>query len=274
MTSGRFANLEMPGAQPPPGTGQPAGAGPGGAPGARVFIPEDKDAQAWLREGVEHEFAGDFEPALRSFSSALNENPLLLAAWVGQLWMLLQLEEYPEAKMWADKALEQFPEAQDLLAAKSLALFRMGQESEARALNDTALQKKGESALVWLTRGEIMVGSSRAAAEECFQHALRIADREDATLLRIVGIALRYRKYSLALSMLKQAIAQHPDSAQAWYLQGQAQEQLGLAADAAQSFAEAAELAPDSSLYKKASYRQAPGLGARLLGLFRRVTRQ
>jgi tetratricopeptide (TPR) repeat protein len=174
--------------------------------------------------------------------------------------------------VWADKALEHFPESPDLLAAKSLALFRMGHENEGRALNDTALEKRGESALVWLARGEIMLRSSRKAAEECFGHALRTADRAtDVTLLRIVAVALRNSKYSLALTLLRKAIAARPGTAHAWYLQGVAQDELGLAAEAQRSFREAADLAPGNSLYKAALWRREPGLVTRMARAWRRL---
>ena len=38
--------------------------------------------------------------------------------------MLIELAEYREAKIWADKALERFPHEPELLAAKAVALGR------------------------------------------------------------------------------------------------------------------------------------------------------
>src|SRR5688572_30685966 len=65
---------------------------------------------------------GDFEKALRSFAKALEFNPGNAGAWSGQVRMLIELGEFNEAKVWADKALEHFPTDPELLAAKGVAL--------------------------------------------------------------------------------------------------------------------------------------------------------
>jgi Flp pilus assembly protein TadD len=44
--------------------------------------------------------------------------------WTGQVRMLIELKEFHEAKLWADKALEKFPNEPELLAAKAVALAR------------------------------------------------------------------------------------------------------------------------------------------------------
>jgi len=50
-----------------------------------------------------------FEPALRFYSKVLEYNPGTLAAWTAQVRMLIELGEFREAKLWANKALERFP---------------------------------------------------------------------------------------------------------------------------------------------------------------------
>src|SRR5216683_8292380 len=69
---------------------------------------------------------GNFEAALRLFSKVLEFNPENAAAWTGQVRMLIELGEFGEAKLWADKALEHFPREPELLAAKAVALGRTG----------------------------------------------------------------------------------------------------------------------------------------------------
>ena len=49
---------------------------------------------------------GKFESALRLYSKVLEFNPQNAAAWTGQVRMLIELAEFREAKLWADKALE------------------------------------------------------------------------------------------------------------------------------------------------------------------------
>src|SRR3989442_15749292 len=53
--------------------------------------------------------SGQFEEALRHYAKVLEFNPSNVSAWAGQVRMLIELNEFPEAKKWADKALEKFP---------------------------------------------------------------------------------------------------------------------------------------------------------------------
>jgi len=69
---------------------------------------------------------GDFEQALRNYSKVLEYNPQNAAAWTAQVRMLIELGEFREAKLWADKALERFPQWPELLAAKADAPGRAG----------------------------------------------------------------------------------------------------------------------------------------------------
>jgi len=270
VTEGRFANLEF-GDEGAARPGQPSQRSPAAEARAGDFGTELKDAQYYLRQAEAQELEGNHEAALRSYSAALGENHLLLDAWVGQLRMLLELEEYPEARLWADKALERFPDNPAILAAKSIALHRMGLRRDARALNDSALQAKGESALVWLCRGELVLAESRPAALECLNHAFRLASPKGPTLMHTGAVLLRYGQYGSALTALQRAAAALPRAARVWYLLGRAQEELGLLAQARVSYAQAHELAPRHRLYKEAAMNKRRGLAARMKGVLRRL---
>ena len=261
MRSGRFANLEL------DGDGSSEGAVPAEAGGPPPSATELRDAQYYLREAVERELAGEYEAALRSYSVALGEDPLALDAWAGQVWMLLQLEEYPEARLWADKALESFPDNPHLVALKSIALYRMGECGEARELNSAALGRKGQSTWVWLGRGEIMLADDRAAAEDCFKHAARVASQQGLALLRAATVYLRYRHYSRAMSTLQEVTSASPRLGWAWYLLGRAQEQLGLIDQAQLSYGQAVGSCPQRSLYREAAHNAKTRRG----GLIRRL---
>ena len=50
--------------------------------------------------------------------------PRLVAGWVGQVQMLVQLQEYPEADLWSRKGLELFPNNGELLAGRAQAFCR------------------------------------------------------------------------------------------------------------------------------------------------------
>ena len=266
VTSGRFSNLEFDdGAD----KGQPP-AQKAGAPLRHArFVAEDRDAGHCVRQAEAQELAGDHEAALRSFSAALGEDPLLFDAWLGQARMLVELGEYPEARLWVDKALEKLPDNPQLLAVKSMAMYRMGLCHDARALNDTALQGKGESALVWVCRGELMLADRRAAADECFAHAKRLANPKGPTLMHIGAAYLRCGHYSLAMATLQEAAAAIPKAARVWYLLGRTQHELGLTSQANVSLAQARQLAPDNARYRDAA--AAKGSGGAVRGILRRL---
>src|SRR2546423_1623737 len=88
--------------------------------------PTVKDAQYYLGEARGAFEGGRFEEALRGYAKVLEFDPHCAAAWTGQVRMLIELHEFREAKLWADKALETFPNDAELLAAKAVALARSG----------------------------------------------------------------------------------------------------------------------------------------------------
>jgi len=98
------------------------------------------DAAAYMDRAKRHVLAGRHDKAIAAYTAALRENPLLVDAWVGQLWMLLDLGEYPEARLWADKALAHFPDHPDLQARNCLAAWRAGRRKVGRDLNVAALE--------------------------------------------------------------------------------------------------------------------------------------
>src|SRR5215213_4878430 len=82
---------------------------------------QNKDEAFYLREAGDFFETGRFEQALRSYAKALEQNPKSAAGWTGQVRMLIELGEYKEAKLWAEKALAMFPREGELLAAKAVA---------------------------------------------------------------------------------------------------------------------------------------------------------
>ena len=81
-----------------------------------------KDEAYYLAEARAAFENGKFEPGLRFYAKVLEFNARNAAAWTGQVRMLIELGEFREAKLWADKALERFPNEPELLAAKAVAL--------------------------------------------------------------------------------------------------------------------------------------------------------
>src|SRR5881275_2834870 len=127
----RFANLELGGESEEQ---QP-----------KLLVKEElyhlKEAQAAFENG-------SFESALRLYAKVLEFNPQNAAAWTGQVRMLIELGEFREARLWADKALERFPHEPELLAAKAVALARSGDLDGALVFSDTSIEEHGSAPYV------------------------------------------------------------------------------------------------------------------------------
>src|SRR4051794_34881096 len=80
---------------------------------------DDRDALHWLRVATDQRRNGEYEKSLRHYSRALELDRSQVSGWVGQVQMLIALEEYPEAELWARKALELFKSNAELLAARA-----------------------------------------------------------------------------------------------------------------------------------------------------------
>src|SRR5208283_4689503 len=141
----------------------------------------------------------DFERALRLYAKVLEYNTQNAAAWTGQVRMLIELGEYREAKLWADKALERFPNEPELLAAKAVALGRSGDLQGALAFSDASIEEHGDTPYVWLARGD-------HRADYCFEKALLLAPRDWFVAWLAARIRFYHKQFVLALKLLQQAI--------------------------------------------------------------------
>src|SRR5262245_5715202 len=109
----------------------------------------------------------NFEQGLRLYSKVLEFNPDNALAWSGQVRMLIELGEFREAKLWADKALERFPHEPELLAAKAVALARSGDLEGAIAFSDASIEERGDTAYILLERGDVLLVREEARDEYC-----------------------------------------------------------------------------------------------------------
>jgi tetratricopeptide (TPR) repeat protein len=266
MSGGRFNNLEFGGHETPE---QPGEWTNDHAPEQSAFQQELRDGSYHLQLARKLELAGDTEEAMRAYSAALGEDPRQLSGWIGQLWLLGELEEFPELDLWARKALETFPDNPQLMAMRSIGLHRMGHRQEARDLNDMALERSGESDTVWLARAEVMMSEQRLAAEECLNHARRATEEEAIMLLRAGAICLRHDRLQMGVRHLESLVASH-ESARGWFLLGELRKRLGLVEPARVAFEQAATLAPTNMNYKQAGRSADPGFLGRISGIFRR----
>jgi tetratricopeptide (TPR) repeat protein len=165
---------------------------------------------------------------LRNYSRALEVNNLFLAGWAGQVRMLIDLQEYKEAIVWSDKAMELFPEHPEFLSYKAIASFRDARFDQAMAFSDNALGKDNPGPWVWLARMELLTKKNRRIAESCIPKAIACAGRE-APLIRLEAgrILMRYRLYVMAMDFLSTAARDFPKSALAWLELGRCQRKLG-----------------------------------------------
>lgn len=188
--------------------------------------------------------AGRFEEALRGYAKVLEFDPACAPAWAGQVRMLIELGESAEANLWADKALERFPNDPEILAGKAVALARLGDLKAALSFSDAAVEAQGDIPYVWLARGDVLLARMEKRAEFCFDRALSLATRDWMIPWLVSRILWFYRKFSRALQQAQKAVEMDPGRAVAWLQFGRCQLALGLAQGAGQSFEHARGLDP------------------------------
>ena len=159
--------------------------------------------------------------------------------------MLIELGEYEEALLWADKALELFPEHPDLLASKAVASTRTGDLEKAMAYTDNALSQKGATPYVWLARAEALLERGSATATHCVSNAVAAAGNSAPRVELEAGrTLLRAGHCAQALGHLRKAVGLLPGSALAWLELGRCQAALGFP-EAAMTLSQCLTLRPD-----------------------------
>jgi len=197
----------------------------------------------WMKRADDCRRSGAYEGALQFYSRALEEDKLLVLAWVGQVQMLVQLHEYPEAEVWSRKALELFPADGDLFAARAQSLGRLNRTKEAFAAIDSAMTQPGLSPYRWVARGELLLSGRQKTDRHCFDKAQQL-DADWLVPAEIALIYLHHRQPSNALNRARLATERDPSAAYAWYLQGLSQRELGMDMPAGRSFETCLELSP------------------------------
>lgn len=231
-----------------------------------------KDEAYYLAQARAAFEAADFELALRAFCKVLEYNPQNAAAWAGQVRMLIELGEYREARLWADKALERFPHEPELLAAKAVALGRGGDLQGALAFSDASIEERGDTPYVWLARGDVLLAREEPRADYCFEKALLLAPGDWFIAWLAARIRYYYKQFVLALKLLQQAIELNAAHFLLWLELGQCQQALGLIGPARTSFTQAQQLNPQCQQAGLALTRlTGSGLGPRFRGWWRRL---
>ena len=203
-----------------------------------------RDEHFYMHEADEARRQGYYENALRFFSRALEFDKKLVESWVGQVRMLIELEEYPEAITWSTKALELFRDNPELMAGKAQALARRGDTPNALVFSDGAIQKPGQSAYRWIVRGELMVATRQRTDTYLFEKAV-LADPDWIVLLDIGRIYLHYDQPAKAVPWVRRAVEKVSASAYASLIEGISYARAGHSRPARKSFRCCLELAPN-----------------------------
>src|SRR6516162_9571865 len=145
----------------------------------------------------------NFELALRMYSKVLEFNPRAAYPWAGQVRMLIELGEFGEAKLWADKALEHFPNDPELLASKAVALGRAGDLQGAIAFSDASIEERGDTPYVWIARGDVLLARKEPRADYCFEKAQMLAPHNWFTAWLAGRVRFYYEQFVLALKLIQ-----------------------------------------------------------------------
>ena len=209
----RFDKLEFNAGQPP-------------SPEPAERDPLVRDAGDWMKKADEERRGGLYESALKYYSRALELDNSLVAGWLGQVQMLVQLEEYPEADLWSRKGLELFPNNGELMAGRA-------RPSAAWATGSRPTPVR------WVAAAARAVGLSLAGPRR--DHDRQAAGHGPLLFRQGAGARRRLagppgsRPHRVILSQAEQGAGPHPpcpgaapEAHYAWYVQGICQAKLGL----------------------------------------------
>ena len=225
---GRFRRLEFEGPQPREAARAEETVGP----------------ELYLERAEREYWEGNFENALRWYSRALEGDRLLLRAWQRQVVMLVELREYDEAALWADKAMELFPDDPELLASKAVALCRRGDVIGALLAVDKAIRLPGASPERWVARGEVLLARREGNQEYCFSKAISEAPGDWLVQMQIGRVYDFYGLRSKALEHYRRALDLEPGAVFVLLQTARCEKELGLEWRARRTLEEVLQLRP------------------------------
>ena len=206
---------------------------------------ELKDESHYSADAIRAFEDGRFEHGLRLYAKVLEFNPQNCAAWTGQVRMLIGLGEFHEARLWADKALERFPNDPELLAAKAVALGRSGDLQAALAFSDASIEERGDTPYIWLARGDVLMARQEKRADYCFEKAQLLAPNDWFVRWLASRIHYYHKKFALALKLAQNALALDSVRSVVWLQLGKCQHAVGITSAAQTSYEQALQLDPD-----------------------------
>lgn len=246
---------------------------PGESESSGHEAPRGEEAQ--LLEAQKALERGEFEPALRRYARALEDNPRSRPAWIGQVRMLIELERFEEAVAWADRALELLPREPELLAAKAWARSGLGQTEEALALSDASFESGTSTVDLWLARGEVLLRRGDREGDACLVQAEHLGGGDWRVGWRAARIRMSHGRHAAALGGLQRAIQSEASASVLWLQRGECELALGLRDAAEASFRRTLELRPDCQA-ARVGLGQLSELGVlgRVAGMWKRLQRR
>lgn len=223
--------------------------------------PQEPLGRTFLGRADEHFLEGEHERALREYSRAVDEDRGLFDAWAGQVRSQLAMGELEQARTWAQKGLDLFPESPHAVSVAALVQAHLGLPEEALRLSDRALELAGPQAPpdLWLERAEVLLlARRREAAEDCLDRVRALADpdlRQRAGLAYLAGDAPEK-----ALVEFNAALERRPDRAWLWFLVGRCARALQQTERARFALEKAISLRPgfDDALKEKKKLERSP----------------
>ena len=185
----------------------------GGAAQAEPPADDRFNSAAYTEQAVTAHSCGDFQEALRLYGRALEEDRGHAPAWLGQVRVLLDMQQSDEAATWLEQAARVLGEVPGVLALRSLAAIGIGKLDDARQWSDRAMRAGPDVADVWLARAAVVyAGGNEAMARVNLDKA---HEREPGghTARRCAEVALDMGDLHTADRWLRKARSESPDSA-------------------------------------------------------------
>ncbi|MFT4586699.1 MAG: tetratricopeptide (TPR) repeat protein [Candidatus Binatia bacterium] len=231
-----------------------------------------KDEAHFLTEALAALANGEFDRAHKAYAKALEYDPDSLPAWLGQAWMLIELEEFQQAGQWADRAMERIGEEPDLLAAKAVALARCDDPEAAMAFSDLAIERAAEQPYPWIARGDALLSIDENQADYCFGKGLQCEPENWLWPWLISRAYVHYEKFTLAMKHAQSALALDAGHCVVWLQAARCQRALGLGDLSTASYERARELHPGGGEAREAlSEMSRSGVGGKLRNWTRRL---
>ena len=216
------------------------------------FGDKPRNASYFIDIAMQEYYLANYEKAMQLFSKALNFEPSNKTAWILQVRCLIHLSEFKEASMWADKGMQLLGEDPEMMAAKAMALCRMGDFSRAYGLSDVSIGFTGDDPFVWMSRGEILLHQKKSNSEFCFQKAISAAGSSWEIHLEIARIYQFYGLTHKALAILEDAASGNPSKAGIWFELGNCFRKMGMKEKSLQAYSTALQIEPKFEMAKKA----------------------